>query len=56
MAAILHVALPAVLTNLATPVGAAYVTRSIAAFGPDAVARQATIDRISPSRLVWSMR
>jgi putative MATE family efflux protein len=48
MAAILHVALPAVLTNLATPVGAAYVTRSMAAFGPDAVAGQATIDRISP--------
>jgi Na+-driven multidrug efflux pump len=48
MAAILHVALPAVLTNLATPIGAAYVTRSMAAFGPDAVAGQATIDRISP--------
>jgi Na+-driven multidrug efflux pump len=37
-----------VLTNLATPVGAAYVTRSMAPFGPDAVAGQATIDRISP--------
>lgn len=48
MAAICHVAFPAVLTNLATPVGAAYVTRSMAAFGPDAVAGQATIDRISP--------
>jgi Na+-driven multidrug efflux pump len=48
MADILHVAFPAVLTNLATPVGAAYVTRSMAAFGPDAVAGQATIDRISP--------
>jgi Na+-driven multidrug efflux pump len=48
IATVLHVALPAVLTNLATPVGAAYVTRSMAAFGPDAVAGQATIDRISP--------
>ena len=48
MATIVHVAFPAVLTNLATPVGAAYVTRSMAAFGPDAVAGQATIDRISP--------
>jgi len=48
MAAILRVAFPAVLTNLATPVGAAYVTRSMAAFGPDAVAGQAMIDRISP--------
>jgi MATE family, multidrug efflux pump len=48
MAGILHVALPAMLTNLATPVGAAYVTRAMAAFGPDAVAGQATIDRVSP--------
>jgi Na+-driven multidrug efflux pump len=46
--AIFHIAGPALLTNLATPVGAAYVTRSMAAFGPDAVAGQATIDRISP--------
>ncbi len=42
------VAGPAILTNLATPVGAAFVTRHMAAFGPDAVAGQATIDRISP--------
>ena len=47
-AAIFHVAGPALLTNLATPLGAAYVTRSMAVFGPDAVAGQATIDRISP--------
>ena len=46
--AIFHVAGPALLTNLATPLGAAYVTRSMAVFGPDAVAGQATIDRISP--------
>lgn len=39
---------PAVLTNLATPVGAAFVTHSIAQFGPSAVAGAATIDRISP--------
>jgi Na+-driven multidrug efflux pump len=48
IAAIFRVAGPALLTNLATPVGAAYVTRSMAVFGPDAVAGQATIDRISP--------
>lgn len=48
MAAICQIALPAVLTNLATPVGSAYVTRTMAAFGSDAVAGQATIDRISP--------
>jgi Na+-driven multidrug efflux pump len=48
VAAIFHVAGPALLTNLATPVGAAYVTRTMAAFGSDAVAGLATIDRISP--------
>jgi len=45
---VLVIAGPAVLTNLATPVGAAYVTRSMAGFGAAAVAGQATIDRISP--------
>jgi Na+-driven multidrug efflux pump len=44
----LGIAGPAILTNLATPVGAVYVTRTIAAFGPEAVAGQATIDRITP--------
>jgi Na+-driven multidrug efflux pump len=48
VAAIFRIAGPALLTNFATPVGAAYVTRSMAVFGPDAVAGQATIDRISP--------
>jgi putative MATE family efflux protein len=48
IAAIFRVAGPALLTNLATPVGAAYVTRTMAVFGPDAMAGQATIDRISP--------
>jgi Na+-driven multidrug efflux pump len=42
------VAGPAILTNLATPVGSAFVTRHMAAFGADAVAGQATIDRITP--------
>ncbi len=42
------VAGPAILTNLATPVGAAFVTRHMAAFGADAVAGQAMVDRISP--------
>jgi Na+-driven multidrug efflux pump len=45
---LLSVAGPAILTNLATPVGAVYVTRTIADFGPEAVAGQATIDRITP--------
>ena len=42
------VAAPAVLTNLATPVGAAFVTHSVAQFGPSAVAGAATIDRLTP--------
>ena len=42
------VAGPAVLTNLATPVAAAFVTHSIASFGPSATAGQATIDRVTP--------
>nr|WP_245215139.1 MATE family efflux transporter [Pararoseomonas indoligenes] len=46
--AVLAVSGPAVLSNLATPVGAAYVTGSMALFGPAAVAGQATIDRITP--------
>jgi len=45
---ILVVAGPAVLTNLATPVGAAYVTHAMAQFGAQAVAGLATIDRLSP--------
>lgn len=42
------VAGPAVLTNLATPVGAAFVTHSVASFGASAVAGQATIERLTP--------
>ena len=39
---------PAVLTNVATPVGNAYVTASMAAFGDDAVAGFSIIGRIIP--------
>lgn len=45
---LMAVATPAILTNLATPVAAAFVTHSIAQFGPSAVAGAATIDRVSP--------
>ena len=45
---IAKVAGPAVLTNLATPVGSAFVTHSMATFGAAAMAGQATIDRITP--------
>lgn len=43
-----RVAGPAVLTNLATPVSAAFVTHAIAQFGPAATAGQAIIDRVTP--------
>ncbi len=46
--ALLAIAGPAVLTNLATPVGAAFVTHSVAQFGASAVAGQATVDRVTP--------
>jgi Na+-driven multidrug efflux pump len=39
---------PAILTSLATPFGAAFVTRSMARFGAEAVAGQASIDRLTP--------
>jgi Na+-driven multidrug efflux pump len=42
------VAMPAILTNLATPVGGAYTTHAMAGFGLQAVAGLATIDRIVP--------
>jgi len=43
-----RIAVPAVLTNVATPVGMAVVTREIARFGTDAVAGMAVIGRLSP--------
>ncbi len=46
--AILAIALPAILTQLATPVGQAYVTRSMAQFGEDAVAGLAVVSRLIP--------
>jgi putative MATE family efflux protein len=42
------IAVPAVLTNIATPVGNAYVTYAIAAFGDGAVAGWAIIGRVIP--------
>jgi len=43
-----QVAMPAILTNLATPVGGVFVTHAMASFGLAAIAGQATIDRIVP--------
>ena len=42
------IALPAILTNIATPVGNAYVTFAIAPFGDSAVAGWAIIGRVIP--------
>lgn len=42
------IALPAILTQLATPVGQAYVTRAMAEFGEEAVAGMAIVARLTP--------
>ncbi|MFT6075898.1 MAG: putative MATE family efflux protein [Yoonia sp.] len=45
---ILAIAVPAILTQLATPIGQAYVTRSMSDFGEEAVAGMAIIARMTP--------
>ncbi|MCH2078358.1 MAG: MATE family efflux transporter [Rhodobacteraceae bacterium] len=42
------IAFPAILTQLATPIGQAYVTRSMAEYGADAVAGTAIVGRLVP--------
>jgi Na+-driven multidrug efflux pump len=42
------IAFPAILTQLATPIGQAYVTRTMATYGEDAVAGMAIVARITP--------
>lgn len=46
--AALGLAVPAVLTNIATPVGSALITREVAQFGTEAVAGMAVIGRLTP--------
>ena len=46
--AIMRVAGPAVLTNLATPIGGSFVLRTMSQFGDSAVAGAAIMGRISP--------
>lgn len=48
MGAIVPIAAPALLTNLATPIGAAYVLKTMAGFGDSAVAGAAILGRITP--------
>jgi len=45
---VFNIALPAVMTNVATPIGGAIVTREMARFGTDAVAGMAVISRLIP--------
>jgi len=45
---IFSLAVPAILTQLATPVGQAYVTRAMAEFGEEAVAGMAIVSRLTP--------
>ena len=42
------IAIPAILANVATPVGSAYVTRVAADFGEEAVAGMAIVGRLTP--------
>ncbi|WP_375279786.1 MATE family efflux transporter [Pseudooctadecabacter sp.] len=42
------IAFPAILTQLATPIGQAYVTRAMSTFGEDAVAGMAIVGRLTP--------
>ncbi|MEL6522252.1 MAG: MATE family efflux transporter [Pseudomonadota bacterium] len=48
LGAVSGIASPAVLTNVATPVGTAIVTREMAAYGTEAVAGMAVIGRLMP--------
>jgi putative MATE family efflux protein len=45
---VLAIAVPAILTQLATPMGQAFVTRSMSAYGEEAVAGMAIISRLTP--------
>ncbi len=45
---IVAIAFPAILTQLATPIGQAYVTRTMSTFGEEAVAGMAIVGRLTP--------
>ena len=45
---VVTLAFPAILTQLATPIGQAYVTRSMASYGEEAVAGMAIVARLTP--------
>lgn len=45
---LMTIAVPAILTNLASPVGSAFLASTVAKFGDSAVAAGAVIDRVTP--------
>lgn len=45
---VISIAIPAILTNVATPLGSAIVTREMAKYGTEAVAGMAVIGRLTP--------
>ena len=45
---VFSIALPAILTQLATPIGQGYVTRAMAQYGEEAVAGMAVVSRLTP--------
>lgn len=45
---ILPISLPAILTNLATPIGSGYILKTMSSFGDSAVAGAAIVGRITP--------
>ena len=45
---VFNIAMPAIATQLATPIGQAYVTRAMAEYGEDAVAGMAIVGRLTP--------
>lgn len=48
MAALVIIAIPAVLTNIATPIASIYVTSAISSFGDEAIAAWGIISRLVP--------
>ncbi|MEM6940164.1 MAG: MATE family efflux transporter [Pseudomonadota bacterium] len=48
MSPIFAIAFPAILTQLATPVGQAFVTRAMAGYGEEAIAGMAIVGRLTP--------
>jgi Na+-driven multidrug efflux pump len=48
MREVIGIAIPAILTNVATPLGSAIVTREMAKYGTEAVAGMAVVGRLTP--------